>query len=119
MTPHHAGVPSCAAVRAADIDPSSRPRRADAAYTVELDGEAVILDEERNRLHHLNHTAALVWACFDGSGTITEIAHDVAAEFDSPSDAVVGDVVALARELGAEGLLAGVDHDPDGNALAG
>ena len=32
-----------------------------AAYTVEMDGEAVILDEEADRLHVLNATATLVW----------------------------------------------------------
>jgi hypothetical protein len=87
------------------------PRRAAAAYTVELDGEAVVLDEERNRLHHLNPMATLVWACFDGIGTIDEIAVDVAGAFTSDPDDVAVDILTLARELGAEGLLDGVDDE--------
>ena len=97
------------AVHASDIDPSFVPRRAASAYTVELDREAVVLDEARNRLHHLNPTATLVWSCFDGSGSIAEIASDLADAFDSSDDTVHVDVLSLARELGAEGLLEGVD----------
>jgi len=96
-------------VEAAKIDRSFVPVRAPAAYTVELDGEAVVLDEDRNRLHHLNHSATLVWACFDGSGTIDEIAHDLADAFGSSPEPVKVDVLALAQELGGEGLLEGVD----------
>jgi len=98
-------------MRAADIDRSFVPKQAAAAYTVELDGEAVVLDEARNRLHHLNPTATLVWACFDGTGTIDEIAADLASEFGSAHDDVAVDVLQLAHDLGAEGLLEGVEHE--------
>jgi hypothetical protein len=33
---------------------------ADAVHTVEIDGEAVLLDQDAERLHHLNATATLV-----------------------------------------------------------
>jgi hypothetical protein len=98
-------------MRAAEIDRSFAPQRAAAAYTVELDGEAVVLDEAQNRLHHLNPMATLVWSCFDGSGTIDEIAVDLASAFASVPDVVAVDVLKLAQELGSEGLLAGVDQD--------
>ena len=80
---------------------------------MELDGEAVILDEARTRLHHLNPSATVVWACCDGSATVAELARDVAAEFGTDPDAARVEVLALARELGAAGLLAGVDADTD------
>jgi hypothetical protein len=98
-------------MRAAEIDRTFVPRRAAAAYTVELDGEAVILDEDRNRLHHLNPMATLVWACFDGTGSIDEIAADLARAFTSEPTQVARDVLELARDLGSEGLLDGVDDD--------
>ena len=100
-------------VRASEIDEAFTPRRAPSAYTVELDGEAVVLDEARNRLHHLNPTATLVWSCFDGSGTIEAIASDLADAFASVEDDVRVDVLSLARELAAQGLLEGVDSDSD------
>jgi hypothetical protein len=106
------------AMRATEIGRSFVPKRSDAAYTVELDGEAVVLDEARNRLHHLNPTATLVWACFDGSGTIDEIASDLASAFASAPNDVATDVLDLAHQLGAEGLLEGVEHEPDDGAPA-
>ena len=81
-------------------------RRADGAHTVELDGEAVLLND--GRLHLLNTTGALVWACFDGEGTIAEIAADISEGMGVPYDTVLEDTLTVARELGAEGLLASV-----------
>jgi hypothetical protein len=100
-------------VHARDLDTTFVPRRSDAAFTVEIDGEAVILDEARNRLHHLNPTAGLVWACFDGTGSIDEIAHDLASVYGASGASTSADVLALARELAAQGLLDGVDRDPE------
>lgn len=97
----------------AAIGPDFVPRRAVTAYTVELDGEAIVLDQEQNRLHLLNHTATVVWACFDGSGTLAEIAHDLAATLAQPEARILDEVVALARNLGHEGLLDAVAADDD------
>ena len=101
-----------AAVRAADLDPTFVPRRSAAAWTEVVDGEAVILDEAGNRLHHLNPTATVAWTCFDGTGTVTDIAADLADEFGADPAATLTDVLALARELGAAGLLDGVEPEP-------
>lgn len=100
-------------VQPAAIGPDFAPRRTATAYTVELDGEAIVLDEEQNRLHLLNHTATLVWACFDGSGTLAEIAHDLADSVAQPESRILDEVVALTRSLGREGLLDGVVADDD------
>lgn len=99
-------------MRAADLDPSFVPRRTDATWTEVLDGEAVILDDDANLLHHLNTTATVVWTCFDGSGSIAEIAADLAHGFGTDVDATVAEVLALARALGAAGLLDGVEAEP-------
>src|SRR5690242_12646705 len=89
----------------AEVDADFVPRRAQSTYTVELDGEAIVLDEEQNRLHLLNASATIVWACFDGSARLDEIAHDVADSVGIAPDQTVAEIVALARSLGAEGLL--------------
>jgi Coenzyme PQQ synthesis protein D (PqqD) len=57
-------------------------RRGSAVHTVEVDGEAVVLND--GRLHLLNATGALVWACFDGDGTIAEIATDISEGLGVP-----------------------------------
>ena len=100
-------------MRAADIDVSFAPQQAPSTHTEVLDDEAVILDDGQNRLHHLNRTASVVWSCFDGSGPITDIARDLAAAFGTEPGTTTAEVLALARELGGEGLIAGVEPDLD------
>jgi coenzyme PQQ synthesis protein D (PqqD) len=80
--------------------------RGAAVHTVEVDGEAVLLNE--GRLHLLNATGALVWACFDGDGTIGEIATDISEGLGVSYETVLEDTLAVARHLGEEGLLASV-----------
>jgi hypothetical protein len=104
--------------RPEEIDDAFRPRRAPATHTVEIDGEAIVLDEASNRLHLLNASGALVWACCDGSGTLREIGADLAANVGIPVDQVTNDVVAMARALGIEGLLDGVDGHPGETGVA-
>jgi Coenzyme PQQ synthesis protein D (PqqD) len=95
------------------VDQGFIARRGPAVHTVEVDGEAVLLTE--GRLHLLNATGALVWACFDGEGTIAEIAADISEGLGVPYDEVLEDTLAVARQLGKEGLLASVTAAlPDG-----
>jgi hypothetical protein len=92
---------------------------ADAVHTVEIDGEAVLLDQDAERLHHLNATATLVWACLDGRSSLGQIATDLSAELDVPFATVLADTVVVIGELGDQGLLAGVDPDPATGASRG
>ena len=98
------------------IDDGFVARRVPDVHTVEVDGEAVLLNE--GRLHLLNATGALVWACFDGEGTIAEIAADISDVLKVPYDAVLADTLTIARELGGEGLLEGVTPQHDGDPAA-
>ena len=103
---------------AADLGPDFVAVRAPKTHTVEIDGEAIVLDEEQNRLHLLNASATIVWNCCDGSGTLTEIAHDLADAVGAPPEQLVSELVTLARTLGAEGLLDGVSADPGPHGIA-
>ena len=58
----------------------------------------------------LNESGAIVWQCFDGSGTLEEIAADIADVFDVDAEAVSTDVVALARLVGGFGFLVGIEE---------
>jgi peroxiredoxin len=60
----------------------------------------------------LNESGSIVWQCFDGTGSIDEIAADIADVFGADPAAVTADVLALAREVGAEGFLVGVHEAP-------
>jgi hypothetical protein len=96
-----------------DVDADFAPARAAHVYTVEVDGEAVLLDEDANRLHHLNHTATLLWACFDGRTPIRQLASEISDVLKLPTDHVTVDTLAVVRDLGAEGLLEGVPRIED------
>ncbi len=89
------------------IDAGSAPERADAVYTVVLDGEAVLLDEGEDRLHLLNHTATLLWQLYDGAATLAELADDISEELGIARDEVLADLIGMSRHLAREGLLAG------------
>jgi hypothetical protein len=90
--------------------------------SVEVDGEIVLYDDATRRLHRLNPTASALWQCLDGTGTLADIAADIAEVYRTDVSAVLDQVIAVARQFGAEGLLVGVG-DPidlgDGSAQDG
>lgn len=88
----------------ADFVPRPRPRVA----SVAVDGHAVLLDADTGGTHQLDSIGAAVWAQFDGTATLGEHSVELAAAFGAPPAVVERDVVALARTLGASGLLGGV-----------
>lgn len=95
-----------AAVRSDDsVDPGYVAVRSPAAYTVEVDGEAVILDEEAERLHLLNPSASLLWACFDGESSLADICADLAEALGTPLEVVLADSLDALRKLVEEGLV--------------
>lgn len=101
------------AVRPDQIDERFVPVPSPAVHTVAIDGEAVLLDEERNRLHVLNATGAVVWACFDSEASIAEIVADISDVLEIPRDVVLADTLELTRHLGEHGLLGNVVAAPD------
>jgi hypothetical protein len=99
--------------RSPDVDASSTPARASAVHTVELDGEAVLLDEDANRLHHLNPSAALLWACFDGETSVAALAAEISDALGVDHQDVLGSTLEVVRHMAAEGLLAGIPRSED------
>lgn len=79
--------------------PLVKPKVRDGLTVVELDGEAVIYDEETTELHHLNPTATIVFGLCDGSATMAEMAADLSAAFDVPVQVVEPEVRALIRRF--------------------
>jgi hypothetical protein len=75
----------------------------------EVDGQTLLVKGPRGVPHRLNTAGAALWRCFDGKATLAVIADDLAAVLGVPVDTVRVDVVDLARQLGAAGLLSGVD----------
>jgi hypothetical protein len=98
-----------------DIDGSFVPRARPDVGAVVVDREIVlglVVDESAwLQSAGLNESASIVWHCFDGSGTIDEIAGDIASVFGAETAGVRADVLTLARAVGGAGFLVGV-HEP-------
>ena len=72
---------------------------------VVLDGEAVIYDDRTGDLHNLNPTATIVFGLCDGTGTIKELAADVAEAFVMPVSEIEPQIRGLVRQFRKAGLL--------------
>jgi Coenzyme PQQ synthesis protein D (PqqD) len=72
---------------------------------VELDGEAVVYDEDRGDLHRLNPTATIVFGLCDGTSTITQMSSDISEAFGVPPDEVERQVRSLIRAFRKARLL--------------
>lgn len=94
--------------KADDIDGAFVAVRRDGVSAVELDGEAVLMEDDTGGIHHLDRIATVIWNCLDGSCTLDELAADLAEAFKADLEVVREDVLQLAQTLGRTGLLAGV-----------
>ena len=69
--------------------------------------EWVLYDPQTQLLHVLNPTAAMVWSCCDGSGSIEDIASELSETLsEAPArDQIVADVRQALAKFSDEGLL--------------
>lgn len=95
-------------MRADDIGGESALARHPGVASVEVSGEMILVQEHSGRSHVLNGPGALVWQCLDGESSLAEIAADVADVFGVSLEVALSQLVALARNLGQVGMLAGV-----------
>jgi hypothetical protein len=74
----------------------------------ELEEGFVLFDSERGKVHSLNHVAAYIWGCLDGSQTFSEIVGDL-REFpgaeSTEDDALLQVVLDAVETFRKEGLL--------------
>jgi len=106
-------------VPADEIGLDFAPTRRDNVLIKELDGELILVNrEDDDSVHVLNPSGAVIWNCFDGEGTLGDIADDLAEVFEQPVDEIREDVLEITRWIGEEGLLVGVvpsdDDTPEG-----
>jgi PqqD family protein of HPr-rel-A system len=85
--------------------PVTRPKTRTDLTVVELDGEAVIYDEQTADLHHLNPTATIVFGLCDGTATMAEMATDISEAFGVPAPEVETQVRSLIRRFRRAKLL--------------
>ena len=82
-----------------------RPRKA--ADVLELDmGDGIILyNHDSNLVHHLNPSAAILWALCDGDASVEQLALEVAEEYALDHEQVEREIAELIAELDALGLV--------------
>lgn len=102
-------------IAAHDIDRAFVPQARPDVARVQL-GSEIVLGRIADGTSHLqtvalNESGSIVWQCFDGSGTVEEIAADIADVFGVDVEAVIADVETLAREVGEAGFLVGVEPE--------
>lgn len=72
---------------------------------VEIDHEAILLDEARQAVYALNPTGTLIWRCIDGSSPLGEICDDLAFALEAPLDVVRRDTYAIVEQLLEAGMV--------------
>lgn len=93
----------------------TKPKVRSDLTVVELDGEAVVYNDDTCELHHLNATAALVFSLLDGGGTIEELAADLAAAFSIPQGEMEGQLRVIVHNFEHAQLLetGSFEHEHD------
>jgi PqqD family protein of HPr-rel-A system len=93
--------------------PALKPKVRTDLAVVEIEGEAVIYDARSGRLHHLNPTAAVIFQLCDGSGTIKELAAEIAEVTNLPQDEIARQVRRMVTSLRQAGMLDGKPPTPE------
>lgn len=83
---------------------------------VDVDDEAVVIDEATGALFLLNSTGALVWRCFDGESSLGEICDDLCELLELPCAEVEEQAAALTASLLELGLVVDLSDRPGATA---
>lgn len=96
-----------------------KPQIRDDLTVVELEGEAVIYDEQGGDLHHLNPTATIVFRLCDGTSTMPEMAEDISDAFGVPVEDVEPQIRSTVRRFRKANLLRPARVVAGSEAMAG
>lgn len=84
----------------------SRPVIRHDVERVVIDGESVVWDPVRDRVHHVDRVGTLLWELLNGGASIGDLADDVAAVFGVDPTTAVHDILRLIQQLDDAALLA-------------
>jgi hypothetical protein len=70
-----------------------------------MDGETVLLDLSSGRYYTLNRLGSVIWEHCTGQSTIADIHAVICDRFEVVPERAIDDLISLAEELLAEGLL--------------
>lgn len=81
------------------------PRRRTDVLELDMGDGFILYDDETSLVHHLNPSAALIWHICDGSGSIEDIAVDIAEEYGLNAAELKDQVAGVIAEFDALGLV--------------
>jgi Coenzyme PQQ synthesis protein D (PqqD) len=84
-----------------------KPRACADLAVAEIDGEAVVWDRVPEKLHYLNHSAALVFGLCDGQTTIAQMAEAIGDAYEMDPRELDAQIRPLLRQLNEAGLVEG------------
>jgi hypothetical protein len=87
------------------IAPGSRFKPRDGIVKQEVSGALLLFNMEDGQYYTLNDVGRRVWELCDGTRSLSDIALDLANEYDSPAAAIREDVVELVGDLRDADLL--------------
>jgi hypothetical protein len=76
----------------------------------DVDGEVVIFNLASGIYFGLDHVGARIWHLIEKRGELSAVLDVMRQEFDAPDDVLASDLLRLASELLAKGLVATADH---------
>ena len=87
------------------MKPTDKPQRHPEATHQTVGEEAIIINLNTGTYYSLNDTGTMFWDLIDGQRTITDCARAIAAEYQVEIELVETDLLELAGEFQAEGLI--------------
>jgi hypothetical protein len=88
-----------------NLEETTTLRQAYSVVSQQLDGEAVLLDLERETYFSLNRVGARIWALIGAGLPLSAVIEKLVEEFDASPEVIEADALALAEELLAAGLV--------------
>ncbi len=93
------------------MNPSPVPKRInEALVSWKVDDELLIVDQENNKIHQLNSSAAFIWSQCDGNNSVEDIVMKTCAKFDIDEDQIGMDVNSTLENLIELNLIGCLEH---------
>jgi hypothetical protein len=78
-----------------------RPRRREGVLDIDMGDGFILFDDASSLVHHLNPSATLIWQLCDGTGSVADLARDIAAEYELDEPTIRGQVADVIAEFDA------------------
>lgn len=86
-------------------DLSKIPVQNDNLVAQNVDGELLILDNNCNKIHQLNASAAIIWEECDSTKTVLDIIEKLTSMYDVSNEQAENDVLQIVNQLQIDNLI--------------